>query len=508
MSDGTGATSPLDELHNLFNNNLKMNALNAWMCRDFCQENFVCFVEMIQFKNRVILVLWNQNKEFDKEDVSSYKFFTMCPRSSIVFCGKVLEASKRPKEEGPMQSAMIEMQPIGGAAGQTTKAIDDHKEEEKEISDQKGIEVVIDHEESVQLQLEEATVSVPMTAMSIHIPSTEIEMQPTGKGAAGQSMKTIDDHKEEEKELSDEGTEIEVMVDQEQSVQLEEAAVSSVEMTAMSVQLGGATPTHSVDEKQDGLRVRAPPTSKRAVAFDLSSADSPGTETKILNGIWDEMGWTPSQQNVPDDVEAKYQEVADSTNSDLSEDQKQKIPTIAEKRVEEKKEKEEEQEIEEHLSPIKECPEQKIEEQQFSPEELVEIARGMLSSNCQQKEVLFQPQLVEAPAALCADSQLLPQLLGMGMAMTTKTLLLSKEEEDKFRYSAHMLFKKYVNDMAVLEINISHQLRMRHRQLDHLKYECLTPMQWVRLYDGVIKELEHYILQSFGRMIKKMDIDE
>merc|ERR1719242_1942495 len=113
-------------------------------------------------------------------------------------------------------------------------------------------------------------------------------------------------YKDEEKELSDDDMEIKVVIDHEQSVQLEEA----------------------------------PPTSKRAVAFDLSSADSPGTESKILEEIWEtdaKLRWTPSQQNVPN-FEAKYQEVVDSTNSDLGEDQKQKIPTIAEKDEEKEEE--------------------------------------------------------------------------------------------------------------------------------------------------------------------------
>merc|ERR1719242_1760777 len=112
-------------------------------------------------------------------------------------------------------------------------------------------------------------------------------------------------YKEEQKELSDDDIEIEVVIDHEQSVQLEEA----------------------------------PPASKRAVAFDFSSANSPGTESKILEEIWEtdaKLRWTPSQQNVPD-FEAKYKEVADSSNSDLSGTQKPNIPTIAEKPVEEKK---------------------------------------------------------------------------------------------------------------------------------------------------------------------------
>merc|ERR1719471_2178189 len=174
-------------------------------------------------------------------------------------------------------------------------------------------------------------------------------------------MKTIDDDKKEEKELSDDDNKIEVVIDHEQSVQLEEAAASSVQMTALSVQPGGATSTESVHEPKNGLRVEAPPTSKRAVAFDLSSADSPGTESRILEEIWEtdaKLRWTPSQQNVPPDVEVKYQEVADSSNSDLSEAQKQKIPTIAEK-VEEKEE--DEKEIEEHLSPNNDCKEPEIE---------------------------------------------------------------------------------------------------------------------------------------------------
>merc|ERR1712110_1010373 len=120
-----------------------------------------------------------------------------------------------------------------------------------------------------------------------------------------------------------------------------------------------------------------------------------------------------------------------------------------------------------------------------------------------------------APAALGADSQLLSPQLGMRtmtgcglQQMAIPKLLLSKEEEDRFRYSAHMLYEKYVRDMAALEINISSQLRNHLFRLDSLEYAVLTPMQWVRLFDGVIKQLEQYILQSYGRLMKKMDIDD
>merc|ERR1712087_710137 len=172
---------------------------------------------------------------------------------------------------------------------------------------------------------------------------------------------------------------------------------------------------------------------------------------------------------------------------------------------------------EEHLSPNNDCKEPEIEEQQTSPDVFADIAERMMSSNCQQREVPIQslPQPVKAPAALGADSLVLSTQLGMGTMMdcglpqmAIPQLLLSKEEEDRFRYSAHMLYDKYVRDMAALEINISHQLRMRLRRLDDLEYDVLTPMQWVRLFDGVIRELEKYILQSYRRLIKKMDIDE
>ena len=51
---------------------------------------------------------------------------------------------------------------------------------------------------------------------------------------------------------------------------------------------------------------------------------------------------------------------------------------------------------------------------------------------------------------------------------------------------------------------VSYELQRRFVGLEQTEYAQLTPMQWVRLYDDVILELEGYLTQSYGRMIGKL----
>merc|ERR1711874_320610 len=61
------------------------------MIRDCTLESFLAFIEMAQFKESVITVVKKRNKHFieGNHDRQRYKFYDHCPKSSIVFCGKL-----------------------------------------------------------------------------------------------------------------------------------------------------------------------------------------------------------------------------------------------------------------------------------------------------------------------------------------------------------------------------------------------------------------------------------
>mgnify|MGYP004406220827 CR=1 FL=1 len=52
-------------------------------------EHFLCFVEMVQFKENVIAIVQQQNGQFDQETVVGHRhrLYGHCPKSSIVFNG-------------------------------------------------------------------------------------------------------------------------------------------------------------------------------------------------------------------------------------------------------------------------------------------------------------------------------------------------------------------------------------------------------------------------------------
>merc|ERR1712154_313608 len=82
---------------------------------------------------------------------------------------------------------------------------------------------------------------------------------------------------------------------------------------------------------------------------------------------------------------------------------------------------------------------------------------------------------------------------------------LSELDHARFKLIAHKLYEKYLKESSPLEINISSEQRSRHRRYDEMDYMTLLPKDWIRLYDGILSELEAYIVQSYKRMILKMD---
>jgi len=83
-------------------------------------------------------------------------------------------------------------------------------------------------------------------------------------------------------------------------------------------------------------------------------------------------------------------------------------------------------------------------------------------------------------------------------------LTLSEADRRHFKQSAHLLFQKYIAVKSALEINISYEMRQYFTALDAMDYDMLSPTQWVKLYDGILKSTEVYILQSYDRMIERL----
>jgi len=89
QSDGTRTGTLAGELVILFDDAAKMKALGSWMTRSLTMEHFLCFVEMVQFKENVIAIVQQQNEQFDQETVVGHRhrLYGHCPKSSIVFNG-------------------------------------------------------------------------------------------------------------------------------------------------------------------------------------------------------------------------------------------------------------------------------------------------------------------------------------------------------------------------------------------------------------------------------------
>jgi len=85
--NGEMARGILEELAILLMDGEKMKAMMRWMMADFSVESFLCFVELVQFKENVVALLERQNPSFAEQEVvgKRYKLHEHCPQSSIVF---------------------------------------------------------------------------------------------------------------------------------------------------------------------------------------------------------------------------------------------------------------------------------------------------------------------------------------------------------------------------------------------------------------------------------------
>jgi len=86
-SDGVRMGDITQELEALYSDERKMGALMAHMAREFSLESFLCFVELVQFRNRVVSMVQEQIPAFDPMTPGRrrYQFYGHCPKSSIVF---------------------------------------------------------------------------------------------------------------------------------------------------------------------------------------------------------------------------------------------------------------------------------------------------------------------------------------------------------------------------------------------------------------------------------------
>merc|ERR1719474_964410 len=101
-SNGVRMTDISKEMRALIADERKMGALMAHMAREFSLESFLCFVELVQFKNHVISTIQEQSPSFDPmvTERRRYRFYGHCPKSSIVFNQKPQDMYLREVLEG------------------------------------------------------------------------------------------------------------------------------------------------------------------------------------------------------------------------------------------------------------------------------------------------------------------------------------------------------------------------------------------------------------------------
>merc|ERR1712013_881823 len=78
------------EIDLVWNDEAKMSAFAIWAMKRCAVECFLCYVEMVQFKERAVAMATAQTSAitFDEKIVAPAqrpKFYKHCPRSSIVF---------------------------------------------------------------------------------------------------------------------------------------------------------------------------------------------------------------------------------------------------------------------------------------------------------------------------------------------------------------------------------------------------------------------------------------
>jgi len=112
-ADGSRTNNVHGELAILFANEAKMKALGCWMMKSFAGESFLCFIEMVQFKERAIAAMAKQNPTtFDELDVvrQCHRLYKCCPKSSIVFnYEKQMKLHQQLKDEEAKERTSIDM---------------------------------------------------------------------------------------------------------------------------------------------------------------------------------------------------------------------------------------------------------------------------------------------------------------------------------------------------------------------------------------------------------------
>jgi len=89
-------------------------------------------------------------------------------------------------------------------------------------------------------------------------------------------------------------------------------------------------------------------------------------------------------------------------------------------------------------------------------------------------------------------------------ARTDRVFELEADTISALRRSAHLIFEKYVDNRAALEINIGYELREHHYRLHQHHFASLSTMQWISLYDDILAVLQEYIVQSYLAMIRQL----
>merc|ERR1712083_538495 len=75
-----------DELRTMFGDEQKMKAMALWMQRDLTIDVFLCFVELVHFKQMVIVMVQERNPRFQEQLITRqrHNFYENCPRASLV----------------------------------------------------------------------------------------------------------------------------------------------------------------------------------------------------------------------------------------------------------------------------------------------------------------------------------------------------------------------------------------------------------------------------------------
>merc|ERR1712154_49788 len=123
-----------EELAILYNDEAKMDALAGWAMKRFAVENFLCFVEMVQFKERVVSLVNAQNSDFDDRAVVRHQLYEHCPRSSIVYLDSTSSQSVQPTDDAARNATVF--------VDSNSNIVLEEKEEEEETTQQRYSGVV------------------------------------------------------------------------------------------------------------------------------------------------------------------------------------------------------------------------------------------------------------------------------------------------------------------------------------------------------------------------------